>query len=252
MIQVTNFSFTYINEIKPALSNINLNITDGEFILLAGQSGSGKSTLIRAFNGLIPNFYGGRYSGKVIVEDHNVKEYPTRFLSKYVGMVFQNPDNQLFMNDVESEIAFGLENLNLSRKLIKIRIEETLNAVGISNLKNRAINSLSGGEKQRVAICAVLAMEPKVLILDEPTAELDPKSAEDVLMIVQKLNKEFGLSVILVEHRIERVINFVDRIIVMKSGRILYDDIPRKILKNDLLSDGIFIPPIIQLYFQLG
>jgi energy-coupling factor transport system ATP-binding protein len=251
MIQISDFTFKYSDKNIPAVKGINLLIREGEFILLTGPSGCGKSTLIRSLNGLIPHFYGGVFSGKVESQGFDTREKSTRFLSQKIGMVFQNPDNQLFMNTVESEVAFGLENLGLSKKLIRKRIEETLSAVGISHLKKKGIHALSGGEKQKVAICAILAMQPEVLLLDEPTSELDPQSSEEILMLIQKLNEELGITIVLIEHRIERVINYVDRVIVMNEGAIIHDGAPKHVFSHDLISLGVSTPPIIELFNEM-
>ncbi|MBN1216945.1 MAG: energy-coupling factor ABC transporter ATP-binding protein [Candidatus Lokiarchaeota archaeon] len=247
MIKIEDLSFTYNQSSNQILNNISLEINDGEFILITGPSGSGKTTLIRLFNGLIPYFYGGKISGKVNIQSLNLFKTETRQLAKKVGFVFQNPDNQLFMNEVESEIAFGLENLNLPVNTIKKRVEETLDSIGIAHLRRRTIGELSGGEKQKVAIASILAMNPEVIVLDEPTAELDPKSAEDILMLIQKLNDELGLTIILIEHRLDRVIQFVDRMIIIEKGKILKDGPPKILFKENLSKIGITIPPIIKL-----
>ena len=181
MIKIDRLNFKYNDSQNPILVDINLKFKPGEFVLILGPSGSGKSTLVRTINALIPNFYGGRISGSVNVQDMNVFTTPTRIMAGKVGMIFQNPENQLFMSDVESEIAFGMENLNFSKKIMKKRMEEILNSFGITHLREKSIASLSGGEKQKVAIASVIAMNPEILILDEPTAELDPRSAEEIL-----------------------------------------------------------------------
>ncbi len=252
MIKIDQLTFRYHQSQESILKDINLEINEGEFVLITGPSGSGKSTLVRTFNGLIPHFYGGKISGQINVQGMNVFKNETRDLAKKVGFIFQNPDNQLFMNEVEAEIAFGLENLNLPINTIKKRIEETLDAIGIAYLRNRTINELSGGEKQKVAIASVLAMHPEIIILDEPTAELDPKSAEEIMMLIQKLNDELGITIILIEHRLDRVIQFIDRIIIIENGQIIRDGQPKEVFKEDLSRIGITIPPIIKICNKLG
>ena len=251
MIEICNLNFHYFGKNSEALKDINLKISKGEFVLITGLSGSGKSTLIRAINGLIPNFYGGRISGSVKALEMNVFEKKPRILAQKIGMVFQNPENQLFMNNVESELVFGLENIKLSRNEIESRLNDTIELLGLELMRKRSINSLSGGEKQKVAIGAILAMQPEILILDEPTSELDPKSAEEILQVVQNLNKNLGITVILIEHRIDRVIEYVDRLIIMKDGQIIQDGKPNQIFLKENNSNQFFIPPIIKFFLEI-
>lgn len=248
MIKIENLSFYYSDSEKPALQDINLSIHDGEFTLITGPSGSGKSSLIRCFNGLIPNFYGGKLEGRVEVQGLNIKDHPTNKLSTKVGMIFQDPENQLVSTDIEREIAFGLENLGIHKNTIVKRIEESLDIVGIAHLRRADIQTLSGGEKQKIAIASVLALHPEILVLDEPTSQLDPKGAEEILNIIERLNDELGITVVLIEHRLDRVVNYVDRIIVMHEGRIIADGNPREILgKVEIQKIGIGIPPVVKL-----
>ncbi len=250
MINVENLTFYYSDAGKPALTNINLQIQDGELVLITGPSGSGKSSLCRCFNGLIPHFYGGKIGGRIEVQGLDVFRHSTRELATKVGMIFQDPENQLVTTDVEREIAFGLENLAFPRNLIARRIEEALDTVGIFDLHHRQIRGLSGGEKQKVTIASVLALHPEILILDEPTSELDPQSAEDVLSIVKRLNDELGITVIIIEHRLERVLPYADRLIIFDQGKIVNDGKTREILNHDcrkILEIGIGLPPIVRL-----
>ena len=206
------------------------------------------SSLCRCLNGLIPHFYGGKITGKVEVNGLNVMKHSTKELATMVGMVFQDPENQLVAMDVDSEIAFGLENLAFAKEVMARRVEEALDTVGIASLRHRATSELSGGEKQRVAIASVLALYPDILVLDEPTSELDPKGAEDVLHVVERLNDELGITVILVEHRLDRVVAHSDRVIVLENGMITADGGPRVILSDGRISQsGVGVPPIIKL-----
>ena len=248
MISIKNLTFYYSGNDKSSLRDINLEIHDGEFVLLTGPSGGGKSSLCRCLNGLIPHFYGGKITGKVEVNGLNVMKHSTKELATTVGMVFQDPENQLVAVDVDSELAFGLENLAFAKEVIARRVEEALDTVGIVSLRHRATSELSGGEKQRVAIASVLALYPDILVLDEPTSELDPKGAEDVLNVVERLNDELGITVILVEHRLDRVVAHSDRIVVLENGMITADGGPRSILGDGKVSQsGVGIPPIIKL-----
>jgi len=248
LINIENFTFYYGDSEKPALKNINLQIKDGEFILITGPSGGGKSSLCRCFNGLIPHFYGGRVTGNVAVQGTDVISHSTKELATKVGMIFQDPENQLVAMDVEREIAFGLENLAFPKMLIAKRLEESLDTLGISALRHRQVHELSGGEKQKVAIASVLALHPGILVLDEPTSELDPKSAEEVLSVVERLNDELGLTVILIEHRLDRVAQHVDRLIMMSHGEVIADGDPRQVLSSKKpVEIGVGVPPITKL-----
>jgi len=254
LIKIQNFTFSYSGAGKPALRNMNLEIQDGEFILVTGPSAGGKSSLCRCINGLIPHFYGGKVAGRVEVQGLNTLEHSPKELATRVGMIFQDPENQLVTLDVEREIAFGLENLAFPRDLIAKRIEESLDTLGISALRHRPIHELSGGEKQKVAIASVLALHPEILILDEPTSELDPKSAEEVLSIVQRLNDELGITIILIEHRLDRVIQHTDRLVVLDGGRIIVDGKTRNALHDnyqEISEAGVGMPPVIKLAHQL-
>lgn len=248
MIKIDNLTFCYSDSDRPSLRDVNLEIQDGEFVLITGPSGGGKSSFCRCLNGLIPHFYGGRISGRVEVEGIDVITHSTREMATRVGMVFQDPENQMVAMDVDREIAFGLENLAFPRQLMVRRVEEALDAVGIAALRHRSVNELSGGEKQMVAIASVLALYPGVLVLDEPTSELDPGGAEEVLNVVERLNDELGITVILVEHRLDRVIQHVDRMIVLDNGAIMADGTPQSVLSDGRVKDiGIGIPPIVRL-----
>ena len=252
MIKIENFNFFYTDSTKPALENINLTINDGEFVIVTGPSGGGKSSLCRCINGLIPHFYGGKLSGKVEVNGLDTRQHKTGELATHVGMVFQDPENQLIATDVEREIAFGLENMAFPQNSISRKIEDALDAVGIPHLRQKSISELSGGEKQRVAIASVLVLRPKILVLDEPTSELDPKGAEEVLNVIKRLNDELGITIILIEHRMDRVIHHADRLIIINDGHIIADENPRIVLNNGHLEQaGIGIPPIIQLTREL-
>jgi len=252
LIEFRDFTFHYGADPMPALKRINLRIEAGEFVLVSGPSGGGKSSLCRCMNGFIPHFYGGKVSGGVFVDGLDVLRHSPKELAARVGMVFQDPENQLVTLSVEQEIAFGMENLGMPVERIRKRLEEALDTVGIAHLRHRPLAELSGGEKQKVAVAAVLALHPAVLILDEPTSELDPKGAEEVLSIVQRLNDELGLTVVLVEHRMERVAHLMDRVILMDQGEIVADGIPGEILGGDVPERiGVGIPPVTDLARRL-
>jgi energy-coupling factor transport system ATP-binding protein len=253
LIRIEKLIFFYADDRKPALNGIDLEIEDGEFVLITGSSGSGKSSLARCLNGLIPHFYGGRLGGRVEVSGMDVSTHAPNKMATCVGMVFQDPENQLVTADVEREIAFGMENLSLPRHEMAKRLEEVLDTVGIAALRKRQLHELSGGEKQKVAIASVLVLKPEILVLDEPTSELDPQGAEDVLSTVQRLNDELGITVILVEHRLERVVHLADRLIVMEQGQIIADGTPERVMEKQYVSicrAGVGIPPLIRLVHE--
>ncbi|MEM2577232.1 MAG: ABC transporter ATP-binding protein, partial [Candidatus Bathyarchaeia archaeon] len=230
VISIRNLTFTYAGLNKPSIKNVNLNIFQGEFIVLTGPSGCGKTTLCRCLNGLIPNFYPGEMKGEVYVCGLNTREHSTSELASHVGFVFQNPENQLFSLTIERDVAFGLENLGLSREEIKERVEWALNVVGINDLRNKAPYELSGGQQQKAAIASVLAMKPEIIVLDEPTSFLDPKSALEILKVIQNLNKQLNITVILIEHRLDFAAQLANRILIMNEGEIVLDGEPSNVL----------------------
>ncbi|MCD6155320.1 MAG: ABC transporter ATP-binding protein [Candidatus Verstraetearchaeota archaeon] len=252
IIRVKGLSYRYPGSSRTVLKNITLNIDEGEYVVITGPSGCGKTTLCRCFNGLIPHFYGGNLEGEIIVNGFPVKETSTSTLAQYVGMVFQEPESQLFLLSVEREVAFGLENLGLPREEIVKRVDEALKLVGISHLRDRAPHELSGGEQQKVALAACIAMQPKILVLDEPTANLDPISAVNILNLLQSLRNKLGVTIILVEHRLEAVASVADRFIVMNDGMIVSDGDPRDVLSSTNIEGlGVGVPKVIQLYKDL-
>jgi len=247
MIDIQNLSYTYPNMSKPTLSNIDLHIDDGEFVLLLGASGSGKSTLIQCLNGLVPKVTGGNLEGEIVINGKNVRNYKVQQLASEVGIIFQNPDTQLFALTVGKDVAFGPENLGMPKEEILGRMDRAMHIVGVDDLQDRFIFTLSGGEKQRVAMAGTLAMEPHVMVLDEPTSDLDPVGTGEVLSIVRRLNQEKDITIILIEHKIDEVVHLADRVVVMDQGKIIMDDTPDKIFNNrhdQLKSIGIALPQL--------
>lgn len=232
-IQLKNVNYIYspgTTFVKHALKNVNLTIEDGEFIGLIGHTGSGKSTLIQLFNGLIKATSGNiYYNGEDIYQD----KYDMRGLRGKVGLVFQYPEHQLFEVSVIKDVEFGPKNLGLDKDTVRARAEQALRDVGLSEeFYELSPFELSGGQKRRVAIAGVLAMEPEVLILDEPTAALDPLGKEEILELVKRLQNEKKITVILVSHSMEDVAKYVDRLIVMNHGEVAYNDTPKKVFKH--------------------
>lgn len=223
MIEVKGLTFTYAGADVSTLKEVSLTVREGDFLLMVGKSGCGKSTLCRAMNGLIPHFYGGEMAGRVLIDGMDTRETTPAKLAERVGTVFQDPENQLVMTNVENEMAFGMENMGLPREEMKARVRQYAEYFDLSRFLHRFIPELSGGEKQKVALGSVLAMRPSYLILDEPTSQLDTKNAILFLDFLARLNKEFGVAVILVEHRLERCLQFARRVVYMEKGRILLD-----------------------------
>lgn len=234
-----------------ALNNISLVIPDGQFIGLIGHTGSGKSTFVQHLNGLLKATSGNIFFNG---EDIDAEGYDKKLLRSKVGLVFQYPEHQLFETDVFSDVCFGPKNLGLPRKEVELRAYEALKLVGIEDeYFYQSPFDLSGGQKRRVAIAGVLAMRPDVLVLDEPTAGLDPKGRDEILDQISKLKKETGITVILVSHSMDDVAKYVDRIIVMNRGSILFDDVPKEVFKHyeELEQIGLAAPQITYIMKDL-
>lgn len=252
IIEVQGLSYSYPDSSAPAIANIDFRAEQGEFILVTGPSGCGKTTFCKCLNGLIPNSYGGSFEGRVSVEGLSTTQHPVYELAQRVGLVFQNPENELFCTSVEREVAFGLENLALPREELRFRVDEALSLVGISPLRDKSPEELSGGEQQKVAVAALLAMKPRVLVLDEPTANLDPVSASSVMDVLVKINKESGVTVILVEHRLEMAAPHADRCVVFDGGKIVLDGPPAEVLYSEAMEGlGIGVPKVVQVAKRL-
>ncbi len=254
IINAKGLGFQYVGAQKPAIQGIDISIKDNEFILLTGPSGCGKTSLCRCLNGLIPNFYQGEWTGELLVDGLSVTTQLTSELSRRVGYVFQNPENQLFALTVEKDIAFGPENLGLSREEIRQRVDEAMNVTGTLPLKDLAPYELSGGQQQRVALAGVLAMKPSVIVLDEPTSFLDPRTAEDVMRATDDLRRELGLTIVVVEHRLDLVARYAERIVVMDGGKVVADGDLEETLdeKFELLEGlGVGVPRVSLLWTML-
>ncbi|MBO0847339.1 MAG: energy-coupling factor ABC transporter ATP-binding protein [Nocardioides sp.] len=248
-VRVERLSYWYPGAADAALRDIDLTIEPGEFVLLAGASGSGKSTLALALAGLIPNRIPGRLAGQVVVDGRIIAALEPVEAARCAGMVFQNPDDQVLQPVVEAEVAFGPENQGLTADEIRRRVEEALAVTGISGLRRSLTPSLSGGEKQRVAIAATLAMGPSLLLLDEPCSDLDPQGAQQVLGVLRRLNRERGVTVVLIEHRIDEVASWVDRVVLLGAGGVVLDRPVREAFVDTTpwTAEGVAVPEVVRL-----
>ncbi|MFC8461805.1 ATP-binding cassette domain-containing protein, partial [Streptomyces sp. NPDC057242] len=218
MIRFENVSVRYEEDAEPTLRNLDLTVPEGELVLLVGPSGVGKSTLLNAVSGLVPHFTGGTLTGRVTVDGRDTRTHPPRELADVVGTVGQDPSAHFVTDTVEDELAYGMESLGLAPGVMRRRVEETLDLLGLAELRDRPIATLSGGQRQRVAIGSVLTPHPKVLVLDEPTSALDPSAAEDVLAVLQRLVHDLGTTVLLAEHRLERVVQYADQVLLLPEA----------------------------------
>ncbi|MEU2129728.1 ATP-binding cassette domain-containing protein [Streptomyces sp. NPDC018352] len=217
MIRFEQVSVRYEGTERPTLSGVDLTVPEGELVLLVGPSGVGKSTLLGAVSGLVPHFTGGTMSGRVTVDGRDTRTHKPRELADLVGTVGQDPLSHFVTDTVEDELAYGMESLGLAPDVMRRRVEETLDLLGLAGLRDRPIATLSGGQQQRVAIGSVLTPHPKVLVLDEPTSALDPAAAEEVLAVLQRLVHDLGTTVLMAEHRLERVVQYADRVVLLPS-----------------------------------
>jgi energy-coupling factor transporter ATP-binding protein EcfA2 len=243
LIELNDVTFSYSRATLPAISNISFKINAGEFVALIGPSGAGKSTLCYCLNGCIPQLFNGTMSGsvKVVGCDTFTDEIPT--LAEHVGLVVQNARTQLFNVTVLQEVAFGCENLGLPRQEIQQRITKALDFVGLSGFEDREPSALSGGQQQRLAMACVLAMEPELLVLDEPTSELDPIGAEQVMDVIARLNRELGKTIFMVTHDMEFVTRYASRVLLLSENHLVKDSSPQEIFSNTALLQQVRIRP---------
>ena len=232
MIELNNFTFQYREGVAPVVRDISLTIPDGAFVGITGAAGSGKSTLTYALNGIVPHCYPGDFYGSVVVEGLDTCEVALTDLSRLVGSVCQDVDSQFVCELVEDELLYGLENFGVPREQMEGRVVRALADMGITELRDRVISSLSGGQKQKVAIASILAMQPRVLVLDEPTAELDPASSTNVFELLAAYAREHGTTVVVVEQKIALLSQFADLLVIMDEGRIRFADAPAVVLEH--------------------
>lgn len=257
LIEFKNVNFSYVvddddeeNKVTvDVLKNFNLTIEKGSFVAILGHNGSGKSTTAKLINGI--NI---AQSGEVIVDGQKVEDNDTIFdIRRKVGMVFQNPDNQIVSSIVEEDVAFGVENLGVEPKEIRKRVDNALKTVGMYEHRLKAPNKLSGGQKQRVAVAGIIAMKPMCIVLDEPTAMLDPSGRREVMNTVKKLNKEEGITIVLITHYMDEAVQ-ADRVVVMDDGQIKLDDTPRNVFAkvDEIKALGLDVPQSTELVYRLG
>ena len=230
VLHLEHVTYTYPGAARPALDDVSLTVCDGQFVVLAGRSGGGKSTLLRAGSGLVPHFHGGEVSGELLVGGLDVRHHGPGDLAAVVGTLFQDPETQVVMGTVRSELAFPLENRGESPAAVARGVEEAALALGVAHLLDRPTHELSGGELQRVALGAALAGRPRLVLLDEPTSQLDPVAGDELIGLLRRLNEEWGTTIVLAEHRLERCLSAADRVVALVDGRIACDGPPRDFL----------------------
>lgn len=245
---MSHVRYSYPNETQLILDDLSWEIDEGAFALLIGRSGTGKSTLLRCLNGLVPHFSGGTFGGAVQVGSLDTRLKAPRDLARHVGFVFQDPEAQMLTDRVDDEIAFGLEQQGVALPTMRKRVEEMLDLLGIAHLRDRSPATLSGGERQRVAIAAAMATHPRVLVLDEPTSQLDPWAAEEVIAAVSRLNDDLGLTIVLAEHRLERVLSHADIVRLLSPGGGVADGTPHEIAR---ILNPVALPSVSALAREL-
>jgi len=243
VIDFDRVTFSYPGAAAPTLRDVSLHVPEGELCLVVGRTGSGKSTLLRAVNGLVPHFTGGRLAGRVAVAGRATASHPPRELADVVGLVGQDPAAGFVTDVVEEELAYAMESLGIAPTVMRRRVEDVLDLLGLAELRHRPLGTLSGGQQQRVAIGAALTAHPRVLVLDEPTSALDPPAAEDVLAALQRLVHDLGITVLLAEHRLERVVQYADRIVHLPGGGAPLEAGP----PAQVLATSPVFPPVVAL-----
>jgi energy-coupling factor transporter ATP-binding protein EcfA2 len=251
ILRFEDVSYRYPGAESRALNGLDLTLDAGESVLIAGASGGGKSTFCRACIGLVPHFHHGEWIGKVFVDGLDTTQHPVYELFRHAGLVFQNTDAQLFNQTVESELTYGLESLGLTHGEIEQRLAWASKVAELGNLLDRSPHFLSGGEKQRVALGSILALRPRLLLLDEPFTHLDPHGAEELRRILRRMKSE-GMALVLVEHRLHEILQDVDRIAVLHQGKIAAEGSPDQVLAGKISDYGLNLPPLVKLFREMG
>lgn len=254
VVKIEDLSFTYSSGERPALSHINLEIARGEYLGIMGLNGAGKTTLGLSINGIVPQSTMGVYEGRVTVEGLDATTTPVREMARTVGIVFDNPEFQMSQVSAAEEVALGLENLGIPTQEMPPRVGAALATVGLAGFEERSPMGLSGGQQQRLAIASVLAMQPKILFMDEPTSNLDPIGKEEVFELARRLNRDEGLTVIVAEHESEVLASFADRIVVLHEGKIVMIGTPTEVFSRgvELAKLGLRVPQATQLALSLS
>jgi energy-coupling factor transporter ATP-binding protein EcfA2 len=248
LIELNNVTFSYPDSSQPAIRNLSLKIEKGQFVVLFGASGSGKSTLLRLLKKEIQPY--GKLSGEILINRQSVQE--TEGLTSEIGFVFQDPENQVVAEEVLHELVFGLENIGLSTNEMRSRVAEMVHFFGAEALLHRKTHELSGGKKQQINLASVLLMQPNILLLDEPTAQLDPVSSRELFDMLKRLNDEFGMTIILAEHRLEEVFTLADQIIMMEKGQVQIEGSPKQVLTDVWNSSNkAYVPSIPSLFYSM-
>jgi energy-coupling factor transport system ATP-binding protein len=252
LLELDHVSYWYPGAEEPALSDITLRVDPGELVVLAGASGSGKSTLLRTVSGLVPHFHGGRFAGRAAVAGMDTREHGPGELAAVAGTLFQDPETSVVMGTVRAEIALALENLGYPSAAVARGVEETALALGVAHLLGRSTGELSGGELQRIALGSALAAKPGLLVLDEPTSQLDPVSGDELMGTLRRLNEDRDTAILLAEHRLERCLSWADRVLAMDGGRVVCDAAPEEFLSWALRSAPSLATPGARLLERLG
>ncbi len=254
MIEFKDFSFRYSSGRRNALQGLSLTIEDGDFVGIIGNSGAGKTTLTHAINGIVPHRYKGDFYGAVIVNGMDTVDHEPEELARQVGSVFQDVDAQMVASVVEDELLFGLENFGVPHEEIESRIREALACTGIAELRQRDLASLSGGQKQKVAVAAILALHPRTIVLDEPTGELDPQSSEQIYRLLADLNRRLGTTIIAVEQKIGLLCRYARKLLLVEEGKaVLYGPTADILRQSERMEEiGIHVPRIVSLHKELA